>query len=101
MMRRSFGLLGVLMALGLSGCAGSAVLIGRTANGGVVGLDGDREAAMADARRVMSDTCEGAYHITSARNAVGGTLRGRAITEYQVRFVCGANPDRPAAPASE
>jgi hypothetical protein len=94
MVRRSFGLLGVVSALGLTGCAGSAVLIGRTPNGGVIGLDGDREQAMADARRVMSDTCDGAYTISGARTVSGGTLRGRVITEWQVRFVCGANPDR-------
>jgi hypothetical protein len=90
---RSAGVLGVLAALGLTGCAGSAVLIGRTASGGVIGLDGDREQAMADARRVMSDTCEGAYTITGARTVSGGVFRGRTISEWQLRFTCGANPD--------
>jgi hypothetical protein len=95
MKRRAVGVLFVLAGLGLSGCGGSAVLIGRTSNGGILGLDGDRDQAMADARRLMSDSCEGAYTIVGERDAVAGTLRGRTITEHQIRYVCGAPAERP------
>ena len=95
MKRRAAGILGLIAAVGLCGCAGSAVLIGRTANGGILGLDGDHEEAMADARRQMSESCGGAYTIVGERNAVAGTLRGRTIAEYQIRYVCGAAPERP------
>ena len=36
----------VLSALALSGCGGSAVMIFRTAHGGMLGLEGDRQQAI-------------------------------------------------------
>ena len=95
MKRRVLCVLGVVAGVGLPACGGSAVLIGRTPNGGILGLDGDHEQAMADARRQMSEYCDGAYTIVGERNAVAGTYRGRTITEVQVRYVCGAPSDRP------
>jgi len=87
-------LAGLLAGVGASGCAGSAVLIGRTPAGGVLALDGDREVAMSDARRQMSEACEGAYTIVAERNAFAGTFRGRSITEHQIRFICGVHTGR-------
>jgi hypothetical protein len=95
-MKRPHACVVVLSMLGCVGCAGSAALITRTPDGGVMGLDGERSDAMADARRQMSETCGGAYTITAERVAVAGTFRGRTISEHQVRFACGALPDRPA-----
>jgi hypothetical protein len=84
-------------ALPLSGC-GSAVLIGRTASGGVLGLEGDREQSLADARRQMSESCGGAYTIVGERDVVAGTYRGRLISEHQIRYLCGVHPDQQVAP---
>jgi hypothetical protein len=56
---------------------------------------------MADARRQMSESCAGAYTIVGERDAVAGTFRGRAISEHQVRYVCGAHPDQQMAPTAE
>ncbi len=91
------GVLGVLAAAGLTACGGSAVLIARTAGGGVIGLDGDREQALADARRQMSEACGGPYTIVAERNAFGGTYHGRTLSEHQIRYVCAANV-RPMPP---
>ncbi len=100
-MKRVARWFGAMAVLGLSGCGGSAVLIGRTAAGGVLGLDGDREQAMADARRQMSEYCGGAYTIVGERNAVAGTFRGRTISEYQIRYLCGVHPEQQIAPTPE
>jgi hypothetical protein len=89
----------VLCVLGLAGCAGSAVLIASAPDGGLLALDGDREQAMADARRQMSEACDGAYTIVSGRSIVAGVYRGRSINEYQIRYLCGAHPDRQFTPA--
>jgi hypothetical protein len=95
-MKRSVsGVLGGLAALGLSGCGGSAVLIRHDAGGGMLGLEGDREQAMADARRQMSEACEGAYTIVSERNAFAGTYHGRTVSEYQLQYRCGTEQDPP------
>ncbi len=88
-------------ALGLSGWGGTAVLMGRTAHGGLLGLDGDREQAMADARRQMSELCRGAYTIVGERVASAGTYRGREISEYQIRYLCGNHPERQITPTPE
>jgi hypothetical protein len=96
MMKRC--VLGFLAASWLTGCAGSAVPIAQTANGGVLGLDGDRDAAMGDARRQMSEACNGAYTIVAGRNVFAGVFRGRSISEYQIRYVCGEHPDKQIAP---
>jgi hypothetical protein len=89
------GLLGVLAAAALPACGGSAVLIARTAHGGIVGLDGDRDQAMADARRQMSEACGGAYTIVAERNAFAGTYHGRPLTEHQIRYACGPSSRMP------
>jgi hypothetical protein len=98
---RSLGLAVVISALALApaitGCGGSAVILARSPNGGLLGLDGDQEEAMADARRQMSDACGGAYTIVAQGETVSAVLRGRTITEYRVKYTCGAHPDR--APA--
>jgi hypothetical protein len=91
MRRLGVGVLGVLAVVGGAGCAGSAVLIGRTPNGGILGLDGDRETAMGDARRQMSEQCDGAYTIVAERNVLAGAFHGRSLTEHQVRFICGVH----------
>jgi hypothetical protein len=91
----------LLLVLALPGCGGSAVLIARTKNGGVLGLDGHREQAMADARRQMSEYCGGAYTIVGERNAVAGTFRGRVISEYQIRYLCGSHPEHAITPTPE
>jgi uncharacterized NAD-dependent epimerase/dehydratase family protein len=101
MVRRVFGVLGVVSVLGLSGCSGSAVLIASAPDGGLLALDGDHEQAMSDARRQMSDSCNGAYTVVSGRNVVAGVYRGRAINEYQIRYVCGAHPDRQFTPSPD
>jgi hypothetical protein len=97
MSRRVLALFGLCATAALAGCGGNAVLVGRTANGGVFGLDGEHAEAMADARRQMSEACGGAYTIVGERNALTGVFRGRALMEYQVEFVCG---DVPAPPSS-
>lgn len=74
----------------LLGCAGSAVLIARTSNGGVMSLDGEHAPAMADARRQMSEACGGAYTIVGEHEVFAGVVRGSSFTERRVRFVCGA-----------
>jgi hypothetical protein len=56
-----------------------------------MGLDGEREQAMADARRQMSEACGGAYTIVAERTIVAGVFRGRTISEVQIRFTCGAS----------
>lgn len=94
MMRYAVGLLGVA-AVVLGGCGGSAVLIGHTANGGILGLDGDHDQAMGDARRLMSELCDGAYTIVGQRRAVASVLRGRVIREDRIDYACGAAPDAP------
>jgi hypothetical protein len=43
---------------------------------------------MADARRQMSETCDGAYTIVGEE--VAGTLGVHIDHDRQVRFVCGA-----------
>jgi hypothetical protein len=105
MASRFFSLLGLLAAAAaLAGCGGTAVLIAQTAHGGVLGLDGDREQAMADARRQMSELCGGAYTITGERNVFAGVFRGRNIVEYQIRYTCGEHPEKqitPSAPPAE
>jgi hypothetical protein len=98
MQQRAQGLLGVLAAVALTGCGGSAVLVTHTARGGIIGLDGDRDQALADARRLMSEACGGAYTIVAERDAVAGTYHGRALSEHQVRYVCGPRSGLPAAP---
>jgi len=99
MSRRSLGLVGLCAATLLAGCGGSAVLVARTANGGVFGLDGERASAMADARRQMSEACDGAYTIVGERDALTGMFRGRPLMELQVEFVCGDVPAPPAGAA--
>ena len=95
------GVLGVLAAAVLTACwGGSAVLIARSTNGGIIGLDGDREQALADARRQMSESCGGAYTIVAERNAFAGMYHGRVLSEHQIRYVCGANL-RPMPPVFE
>ena len=54
------GVLGPLLATAIAGCGGSAVPLAQTPEGGVMGLDGDHDEAMADARRQMSEACGGA-----------------------------------------
>jgi hypothetical protein len=93
--------LALLLALFLPACGGTAVLVARTKTGGVLGLDGDREAAMGDARRQMSEYCGGAYTIVGERNAVAGTFRGRTIAEYQIRYVCGSHPEQQISPTPD
>ncbi|APR78819.1 Hypothetical protein A7982_04166 [Minicystis rosea] len=87
-------------ALVLAGCGGSAVLVSRTENGGVLAIDGEHVEAMADARRQMSEHCGGAYSIVEQRRAVTGVYHDREITEYLVQYVCGEQLDKPALPAS-
>jgi hypothetical protein len=93
--------LAVGAVLVLEGCSGSAVLIARNATGGVLGLDGDREAALGDARRQMSELCGGAYTLVGERNVVAGTFRGRTIAEYQIRYRCGTHPEQQITPTPE
>ncbi len=90
--------IGASAAVALTGCWGSAVVIHHNDAGGVVGLEGDREASMADARRQMSEQCNGAYTIVGARNVAAGTYRGRMVSEYQLRYLCGVHPDRAVTP---
>lgn len=98
MQRLALASFGAFAAFALAGCGGTAVLIMRSADGGVLGLDGDHDEAMADARRQMSESCGGAYTILGERNTVAAVYRGRTLMEYQIRYVCGAQPDRPRAP---
>lgn len=85
-----------LAALSLAGCSGSAVLVARTRVGGLIGLEGDRVQAMADARRQMSEHCAGAYTIVQQGTAVTGVHRGEQLTEYLVEYACGEEPSAPA-----
>jgi hypothetical protein len=87
-------ILPVAVLLALPACGGSAVLVTSTATGGVLGLDGDRAQAMADARRQMSESCGGAYTIVDERLVVEGTFRGRTLAEHQIRYVCGSHPEQ-------
>jgi hypothetical protein len=92
----------VLIALGVlgSGC-GSAVLIAHSEDGGVFGLEGDRTEAMADARRQMSESCGGAYTIIGVRRVSAGAYRGRALSEVQLRYLCGMHPEQQMEPTAE
>jgi hypothetical protein len=56
---------------------------------------------MGDARRQMSEYCGGAYTLVGERNAVAGTFRGRTISEYQIRYLCGTHPDQQITPTPE
>jgi hypothetical protein len=89
MKRPVSSVIAVLLALALPGCGGSAVIIARSAHGGMLGLEGDRTQAMADARRLMSEACSGAYTIVAERNVVAGTYHGRIVSEVQLRYRCG------------
>jgi hypothetical protein len=93
MKRPVSSVIAVLSALALSGCGGSAVTIFRTAHGGMLGLEGDRQQAMADARRLMSESCGGAYTIVAERNVVAGVYHRRTVSEVQLRYRCGATPE--------
>jgi hypothetical protein len=90
------GALGPILALGLAACGGSAVPIARTPGGGVISLDGDHDEAMADARRLMSAACGGAYTIVGEREVFAALMHGRVITEIQMQYACGTPP--PAKP---
>ena len=100
MSRRTLPSIVSLSALVLAGCGGSAALVARSPDGGVLAIDGDHVQAMADARRQMSEHCGGAYSIVEQRRAVTGTYQDREITEHLVQYVCGAQLDEPASPAS-
>lgn len=95
---RALASLLALSAITLAGCGGSAVIIARTPNGGVLSLEGDHADAMADARRQMSEACGGAYTIVGEHEAVSSALRGRTFTELEVEFRCGDEPAKPAPP---
>src|SRR5262245_28842288 len=85
-----------LGALTLAGCGGSAVLVAQSRSGGLMGLEGDRVQAMADARRQMSEQCGGAYTIVQQGSAVTGVHRGEQLTEYLVEYACGTDAPAPA-----
>jgi hypothetical protein len=90
------GFLGPVMATVIAGCGGSAVPLVRTPHGGVMGLDGDHDEAMADARRQMSAACGGAYTIVGEREVFEALMHGRVITEIQMTYTCGmARPEPP------
>lgn len=84
-----------LAAIGLAGCGGSAVLIAQSRSRGLMGLEGDRVQAMADARRQMSEHCGGAYTIVREGTAVTGVHHGEELTEYLVEYACGAGTPAP------
>jgi hypothetical protein len=85
-----------LLAMALAGCGGSAVPLARSPGGGVMGLDGDHDEAMADARRQMSAACGGAYTIVGEREVFEALMHDRVITEIQMKYTCGpAVPERP------
>jgi hypothetical protein len=98
-MPRFAAFLFVLAAPALVGCGGSAVLVARSASGGVLAIDGEHVQAMADARRQMSEHCEGAYSIVRQRLVVTGVFRGEELSEFLVQYACGAAPDEPVSPA--
>ena len=83
----------VTLAPALAGCGGSAVFVAQSRAGGLMGLEGERVQAMADARRQMSEQCAGAYTIVQEGSAVTGRHRGEPLTEYLVEYACGASPD--------
>ena len=86
---------GVLaLTAAIAGCGGSAVPLAQTPEGGVMGLDGDHDEAMADARRQMSEACGGAYTIVGEREVFAALMHGRVITEIQMRYACGTAPPR-------
>jgi hypothetical protein len=90
------GLPGLLLALALAGCGGSAVPLARTPTGGIMGLEGDHDEAMADARRQMSEACGGAYVVAGEREVFEALMHGRVITEIQMTYMCGtARPEQP------
>jgi hypothetical protein len=95
---RAAGVSVLFAASALGGCIGTAVSVAQSPGGGVIELDGDRAAAMADARRLMSERCGGAYTILGAEDEVVLLHRGEQIQEFRVRYACGAQPER-AAPA--
>ena len=94
-MKRWVAVLGGLVAALVSGCGGSAVILVATPKGGVVSLDGTRVEALGHARRLMSESCGGAYRILSERRVFAGVLRGRPMTESQIQYACGPSPERP------
>ena len=89
MQPRFICLCGLFAAFAGSGCAGSAVVVAQTAEGGVMSLDGEHEQAMADARQQMSEACGGAYTIVGERRMEAGVIRGQRVMEQRVTYACG------------
>ncbi len=84
----------LVAASALGGCVGTAVSVARTPEGGVIELDGEHASAMADARRLMSERCRGAYTILGAQDERVLVYRGEEIQEFRLRYACGAEPAR-------
>ena len=114
-------ILGIAL-VAFAGC-GTARLISRDQYGGVIALDGDRNKAMEDGNRLMTDNCRGPYTVVSEGEEVIGTdtahrddtyvtKDGRVVnkggestrqaTEWRVKYQCGGPPPGgmpPQAPA--
>lgn len=88
-----------------AGCAGRLVGDPGFANerkatagqGGVIGISGNREKALAQARPWMAERCGGAYRIVSEEQVQTGTnprawAGGSHPTETQITYTCGAAP---------
>ena len=76
---------------------GSARLVYRTADGGVLELDGDRSAAMKDASAQMTDHCgdDNFTVVQEGEEAVGNDTVGGEVTistAWRVHYQCNGSP---------
>lgn len=119
MTRWSLGLVMVLAAVVLGGCAGMR-WVRRTPTGGTIALEGDYDDAMKDARKAMARQCAGPFTIVEeGEYVVGATTTGSSTThrvrgvgpvtvgsseteqetEWRVTYACGVRTMQAAAPA--
>lgn len=111
----------VAIAMGLTGCMGSAQMVKRDKAGGVLALKGDRDKAMDDAKAQMSAHCPGGYEIvgeemakvgeaTESEGDTEGTKKGSStkassvtsdVTEYRITYACKDEASKEEAPKEE
>ena len=96
-----------LIATLAAGCGGARV-VSHTPGGGVIALEGDRNAAMEQAGQMMADQCGGAYQIVeegedlAVANESAAEESGDQATddnEWRLRYTCEAEPAAAPAPA--
>jgi hypothetical protein len=115
MKRRVIGQAVCALALLAAGC-GTARYVQRTQVGGTLALEGERQEAMKEAQKLMTEHCRGPYTIISEGETVIGTetahqdetivtKKGKVVnkgaevtrqaTEWRVNYQCGDVPPPP------